>query len=1039
MTLLLPPPGAVEPPPRPDAPERPALQPTTPLATQVRHPRRRAGIGAAMILVLVASWMISGFWISVQTRSPREPYPAPTAHQAWVRSPEGGSRAYFRLRLPIASSTPQTATLWVEGVQEVTTYVNGFQVAPVLAATNKLIDTAPDLPKVVQTIDIRPFVRPGINIVGLEVVSLNGQAPAFRARIEVRTGGLVQDFGMVPATWRSTTNAALTRQVLPQSGAFSKQRLDDGDWVPAKLSGPRPPTTTVSVPPDAYTDPATAPALTSSFGAQSLVASKVFTFPSGCSEAWMRVAATGNYTVSLDGRTIAIGNAGPNTSTVPLSVIDLCPVLSGGHHVLSVAVGASSQPAIYLDGMVRSGSHVATFATGPGWHPGSSGRSSPAQGSVGVMAAPEADLGVLFVRTSTPVIVPPGPLLAEHVWLTIVLLAFGLLAVVIALVGGTTLMAAVTALLCGLLPAVGVVLVLTEFRHLVRVRAPFPSTPGMLTLVLVVAAVGVTAAVLSAVSSRRRRTPDSGLEVTPTRRQGFLRRRWYEVSVAVFGVGWSLVQSYHITFNPLWQDELSSLAAAQGMRAHLLPEWPSGFLYWKSELYTALIAVVGGVSHDSVTALREVTVFWFGATVLLFGLGLIPLVLPGRRVYQLVTTVVFATAPFELGHALDVRMYQMVQFFVVLVAVLLYKAIREPTTRWVGWLMVSVVAMYLTHEESFGVLLIIPLALCCARGLRWARNWRWWVFGAGAVAIIAVQLALAQFTHPPTFGVDPSGGPLIEWSPQPFYYLANFFFTNPTVGASVTAVSTLAVVGVVVGLIRRDALRLYLAAFWIVPTIVVSLALLTKDTRYAFICLPFLFALAACGTTDILDAVQRLVLRGVPRARQRIRRVFVQVLAGLAVVAIMLSLIGGINDYGVFTGALFKANVSHRWLDYPTAVGYVKAHLQPGDAVIAATSPNLVGYSLGRAPTYWIPPHRTETLLYVFEKHDQAVDTQYGIPTILNAVELNDALNRYRRVWLVGADSAIRSLIPPMRNIVETRFIFQEDGEFVSVYLATSS
>ena len=26
---------------------------------------------------------------------------------------------------------------------------------------------------------------------------------------------------------------------------------------------------------------------------------------------------------------------------------------------------------------------------------------------------------------------------------------------------------------------------------------------------------------------------------------------------------------------------------------HLLPEWPSGFLYFKSELYSALIAVVG--------------------------------------------------------------------------------------------------------------------------------------------------------------------------------------------------------------------------------------------------------------------------------------------------------------------------------------------------------------------------------------------------------------------------------------------------------------
>ena len=118
----------------------------------------------------------------------------------------------------------------------------------------------------------------------------------------------------------------------------------------------------------------------------------------------------------------------------------------------------------------------------------------------------------------------------------------------------------------------------------------------------------------------------------------------------------------------------------------------------------------------------------------------------------------------------------------------------------------------------------------------------------------------------------------------------------------------------------------------------------------------------------------------------------------------MLSLIGGLNDYGTWTGSLFSANVSHRWLDYPTAVSYVKARIEPGDAVIAAGTPNLVGNSLGHAPNYWIPPHRTETLLYVFEKNGQAVDTQYGIPTIFNATDFQNALEDHQRVWLIGPD-----------------------------------
>ena len=259
--------------------------------------------------------------------------------------------------------------------------------------------------------------------------------------------------------------------------------------------------------------------------------------------------------------------------------------------------------------------------------------------------------------------------------------------------------------MCGILPAVGVVLLLTETRHIVYVQPPFPQTPAMLALVLGVAAVGVVVAVAAAVW-RYRRAPR---RATPGRRPasapGVAGRpagtRWRSRRLAT---GWALVQSYHIMFNPLWQDELSSLAAAQGIRAHLIPEWPSGFLYWKSELFSALIAVIGGIAHDNPSVLRDVSVFWFGATILVFGLFLVPLVLKGRRVYQLVATVVFATAPFEMGHAQDIRMYQMLQCVVVVVALLLFYALRDPSTRRVALLMAAVVAMYLTHEESFGVL-----------------------------------------------------------------------------------------------------------------------------------------------------------------------------------------------------------------------------------------------------------------------------------------------------------------------------------------------
>ncbi len=297
-----------------------------------------------------------------------------------------------------------------------------------------------------------------------------------------------------------------------------------------------------------------------------------------------------------------------------------------------------------------------------------------------------------------------------------------------------------------------------------------------------------------------------------------------------------------------------------------MPRWPSGFLYWKSELYSALLAVVGTLSHYRTSWMREFSTLWFGATVLLFGFRLIPLAVPDAVVFQWAGTLAFASAVFEQSHAQEIRMYQMVQFFVILLAIVLLKAVREPTTGRIAAVMVVTVCMYLSHEESFGVLLLVPIALFGFLGLRWCRDWRWWVFGGLAVLVIVAQVALAELTHPPAFGVDLSGGPLVQWSPKPFYYLANVFFTPGGPGPALTVVSLLAVVGTVIGWRRRDRVLVYLAAFWIVPVVVVSLFLPAKNPRYVFITLPFEFILASRAGAEIFIRVAPGDLVGGTRA-----------------------------------------------------------------------------------------------------------------------------------------------------------------------------
>ena len=153
-----------------------------------------------------------------------------------------------------------------------------------------------------------------------------------------------------------------------------------------------------------------------------------------------------------------------------------------------------------------------------------------------------------------------------------------------------------------------------------------------------------------------------------------------------------------------------------------------------------------------------------------------------------------------------------------------------------------------------------------------------------------------------------------------------------------------------------------------------------------------------------------------------------------------MSTVGSLTDYGPLSGVLFGANVQHNSinLDYPDAVDYVKAHEERGDAVIAVGPANLTGNTLGHAPTYWVSANRTQTLLYVFEKDNHVVDTEYGIPVLLNGAEFEAAIDAHRRLWLVVSDENSWRFQPAVRSIVKSRFKLVYEGESVSVFLCTN-
>ena len=256
---------------------------------------------------------------------------------------------------------------------------------------------------------------------------------------------------------------------------------------------------------------------------------------------------------------------------------------------------------------------------------------------------------------------------------------------------------------------------------------------------------------------------------------------------------------------------------------------------------------------------------------------------------------------------------------------------------------------------------------------------------------------------------------------------------------TITAVSVLALLGLGVGVAKGLTDRTYFATFWFVPMIVLSLLLPIRSPRYVFICLPFVFLLAGAGVGDLVDLYHRVLASlGQRRRFEVLRHTTGLLVAVFCSVAVLLSLFNGLSDIGPISARLFGTEIAHNQDDYNNADAYVLARMRPGDAVIAAAPGNLVAQGIGHPPTYWMAYYQKAVLLYVFEKHAQAVDTQYGVPVITDDERFAEAIDAHPRVWLVISDANVGRLTAPELVLLEARFRLVENGEDTSVYLATN-
>jgi hypothetical protein len=992
------------------------------------------------IMLLTAG--ISAYFERVVNAAPVAEYPLTAPSEQWLQSTPSAAVTWFRAE-PVLPAAPDSAALWIDARDLYRVWVNGR-----VASTNRTAAVAGARPTGA-VLDVRSLLKHGRNVIAVQVSALGEQTAALWARLSVHTASGAVELATDSGQWRATSDAAQVGARLGAPPDFITPGFPVAGWA---VPVPLPPVRAVRADvPDQLLNAGTSPANLTAFlePGNDAVYALTLDLPGSTSDVWLRVAAAGALTVSVDGR-IILRRAAPGYVSLnshrpaPLWLIPLGGRLHGGVNHLAFRVTGEGSTALAMAGMSRP-------AAGGAWSPISDtqqrwtvqGRGEP------VAAQP---LGARSAHgiwpngfTSTDVPVAPTAFDWQAIGSSVALaLLLSMLIVIVASRRRVSPQAGLSHLLICLTPAGAAIITVLAVGRWTTMSAGFPYTTGVSATVAVLLAAPLVA-LLVAAGLRRSRHARTALGVGQQRRHrsGPMRlplvRPTSRIAVMLLAALAGVAQGWRIWRQPLWQDEATSIVVARSIQQHGLPKLDSGLYYFKAELYHALLALVLTIS-DNTSVLRAVSLFWFVATVLAFGLLLMP-VLTARPSLHVIATGVLVLVPAELAWARDVRMYQQMQFFAVVFLALFIRALQRGRVRDIVGSAIALLAMYLSHEESFVLLPALPLMAIFARHVLWPR---WRVFAAAfapVAAVIAAQYALSHI-HPPDFGKDLSNRPYVGWDPdQAGFYYQQVFFAPIQRAGSMAILSTLAIFGIVVALRRRDPAPRLAGIALIAAVGAVSLVFTAKVDRYSFVAIPLLVALAVLGGSHLTGALSRWIAgRDTVAGRHLdwLRLTTMTTATGIAACAVLATLVVSPRGFGVWAADVTGSPNPLSHPAYRPTVGYLRSHLQPGDQVITLAPPVMAAQYLGRSPDQVIQTGRNK-LLYLVLRNGRPVDTILGRPVLLTGKQIRTFLEAHARVWLVSdVGSYLQGVPPDVRDEVTTdfRIVAQDAATTISLWNA---
>ncbi|MBE9037222.1 glycosyltransferase family 39 protein [aff. Roholtiella sp. LEGE 12411] len=461
---------------------------------------------------------------------------------------------------------------------------------------------------------------------------------------------------------------------------------------------------------------------------------------------------------------------------------------------------------------------------------------------------------------------------------------------------------------------------------------------------------------------------------------------------------------YNLGFQNLDVDENVSLDAARGILRTGIPIATSGIWYTRGPFYQYLLAFWLRLVGDSIFNARLLSVIWGTATLIL--VYILTCKITGKVWIALLTIVVLAIDPWQIWYSRFIRFYPVLQFLTIFCIWSFLNGFIDKKERFYQYIFfIALTLSLLTQEINLTIIPGFIIGfLYFYRPFSFLNDWQIVLGSITTLSIFIFNLAFAAIKLLT---------PLAALSDATASYL-RLHFSDVTSLLSTFFIgpdririiySLFFLLGIIYSFKKRDIKIIFLFTIIFINIFLVTCLTYNLAERYLYGIYPLFIILSIYSGICIIESFSRRI-NYILNGLLSLRIIF---LSFILLIFISNIQFGRVLDS--YQQVLLRSNTQ--------LFDYISNHRRSGDIVISS-APAFAPNSLGKLDYYLFTPLRGENFDLLYWRNGRLID-RWGGGEVVNSIDrLNAILDKSQRIWIHIDDVRHFRVTPELSQYVQT-------------------